>query len=130
MRCVTVFQMIISRYPLDADAANAISQQIYFLQNWALKLRLGSMMLEGMEFLCPSNEEFLDVMETYFVCAKKYVIKEFKETIAYAMELKESFGAIVKSAFDSKDEKELRNFKAFATHNDVAELVYEAVFGD
>ena len=130
VRCVTVFQMIKSRYPLDADAANAISQHIDFLQNCALKLRLGSMMLDGMEFLCPSNEEFLDMMEMYFACAKKYVIKEFRETIAYAMELKESFGAIVKSAFDSKDEKELRNFKAFATRNDVAELVYQAVFDD
>lgn len=130
VRCVTIFEMLISKCHLSADTVEAISQQIDFLQNWALKLRLGSMMLEGMELLCPSNEEFLDMIEAYFVCAETYVAKEFKEIIAYAMELKEDFSAIVKTAFDSKEENELRNFKAFATYNDVAELVYEAVFDD
>lgn len=128
VRCITVFEMLISKYHMSTDAADAISRQISSLQNLVLKLRLGSMMLEGMELLGPSNEDFLDRMEAYFVCAETYAIKEFKEIIAYAMELKEDFGAIVKAAFDSKEKDELRRFKAFATYNDVAELVYEAVF--
>lgn len=128
VRGITIFEMLISKYHLSTDAADAISQQISSLQDLALKLRLGSMMLEGMEYLCPSNEDFLDRMEAYFVCAETYAIKEFKEIMAYAMELKGEFSAIVKAAFDSKDKDELRNFKAFATYNDVAELVYEAVF--
>lgn len=130
VRCITIFEMLKSKYLLSTDAANAISQQIDFLQNWALKLRLGSMMLNGMEFLCPSNEDFLDMIDAYFECAKTYVAKEFKEIIAYAMKLKGDFSAVVKSAFDLKEENELRNFKAFASYNDVAELVYTAVFDD
>lgn len=130
VRCVTVFEMIISKYHLSTDAVDAISEQIDFLQNWTLKLRLGSMMLEGMDFLCPSNEEFLDAIEECFVCAEAYVAKEFKEIVAYAMELKDDFSMIVKTAFASKGKNELLNFKAFATYNDVAELVYGAVFDD
>ncbi len=130
VRCVTVFEMILSKYHLSTDAVNAIRNQIVSLQNWALKLRLGSMMLEGMELLGPSNEEFLDVIEAYFECAETFAIKEFKEIIAYAMKLKEDFSLVIKTAFDSKGKNELQNFKAFATYNDVAELVYETVFDD
>lgn len=128
VRCVTVFEMLIMKHHLKSDVVDAISQQIDRLQDWVLKLRLGSMMLEGMELLCPSNEEFLDMMDAYFECAKIYVTKEFKEVIAYSMELKEDFGVILKTAFESKEENELRNFKAFATYNDVAELVYGAIY--
>lgn len=130
VRCITVFEMIILRYHLSTEAVDAIRQQVDLLQDCALRLRLGSMMLEGMEILCPSNEEFLDMMEAYFVCAEHYVTKEFKEVIAYARELQEEFSAIIKAAFDSEEENKLRNFKAFSTYNDVAELVYDAVFDD
>ena len=130
VRCVTIFKMLISKYDLSTDVEDALSQQIVFLANWVLKLRLGSMMLDGMEFLCPTNEEFLDMMEAYLECAKTHVTKEFKEIIAYAKELEKDFSLIVKNAFNSKEENELRNFKAFATYNNVAELVYDAVFGD
>lgn len=47
-----------------------------------------------------------------------------------ARELQEEFSTIIKTAFDSKEENKLRNFKAFSTYNDVAELVYDAVFDD
>ena len=48
----------------------------------------------------------------------------------YLKKLEEDFSAIVKAAFESGEGNELWNFKAFATYNDVAELVYEAVFDD
>lgn len=130
VKCVTIFQVLLSKYHLNADAVNALNEQIDILQNWALKLRLGSMMLEGMEILCPSDQEFLDMIEAYFVCAQTYVVKEFKEVVSYVMKLKKDFGEIIKTAFASKGENDLRNFKAFATYNDVAELVYDAVFDD
>ena len=130
VRCVTIFQVLISKYRLNADTRDEINQQITLLQNYTLNLRLGSMMLEGMELLSPSNEEFLDMIEAYFVCAETYVTEEFKAIVEYAMKLKEDFSAIVKTAFESGEGNELRNFKAFATYNDIAELAYEAVFDD
>ncbi len=128
MRCVTVLEILISKYHLDENAVDSFKRQIDLLQNWVLKLRLGSMMLEGMEILSPSNEEFLDMLEVYFMCAKTYATKEFKEVIAYSKKLKKDFSEVLKAVFASGEKNELQNFKAFATYNDVAELVYEAVF--
>ena len=127
VRCVTIFDMLKQRYHFEADILKLIDQQINVLKDCIMKLRLGSMMLEGMEFLYPSNEKFLDIMQEYFTCAATYAGDEFKEVIAYSQKLKDEFKEVVKKAFASR-ESELYNFKAFATYNDVAELVYEAVF--
>lgn len=129
VRCVTIFEVLKQRHQFEADALEQIDIQIDILKDCIIKLRLGSMMLEGMELLYPSNEEFLDIMQEYFTCAATYAKEEFKEVIAYSQELKDTFREIVKKAFESR-ENELCNFKAFATYNDVVELVYEAVFDD
>lgn len=73
--------MLKLRYKLDRDVLNELIQHIDHLQNYILRLRLGSMMLEGMDFLGPSEEEFFDMMEAYFLYAKTHVAKEFREII-------------------------------------------------
>lgn len=128
VRCITVFEILKARYDLSVETIEILEHQINLLQDWTLKLRLGSMMLEGMEILSPSNEEFLDMMEKIFLMVEAHVAEEFKEVIAYSLELKEKFIAALKNIFDFEENNALRNFKAFATYNDVAELVYEAVF--
>lgn len=129
VRCVTVFEVLKQRHDFDTEALEQINRQIERLQDFILKLRLGSMMLEGMELLSPSNEKFFDIMNAYFVCAETYAAQEFQEVIAYSKKLKDDFSTILKTAFETKEENEFRNFKAFATYNDMAELVYEAVLG-
>lgn len=130
VRCVTIFDVLKCRFPLKDDILMEINQQIATLQNCILRLRLGNMMLEGMDFLTLSNETFLDIMEDYFICAETHVANEFKEVIAYSKELKEKFAIILKNAFESESRDDFQNFRAFSTYNDVAELVYEAVFDD
>lgn len=85
------------------------------------------MMLEGMDILCPSTEDFLNMMGAYFTCAETLVCKEYHGVLTYSQKLKEDFSTILKKAFMSKGENELRNFKAFATYNDVVEMVSAAV---
>lgn len=130
VKCVTVFRILLARHQLSPCIMEKLNQKIDFMQNMTLKLRLGGMMLEGMEFLSPSKEEFLDALDSYFLCAETYVSEEFKEVVGYSYRLKENFGNILKAAFDAQEEDELRNFRALTTYNDVADLVYEAVFGD
>lgn len=88
------------------------------------------MMLEGMDFWTVSNEDFFDIIESYFICAETHVKDEFKEVIAYSKELKEKFMIILKNAFESENKDDFQNFRAFSTYNDVAELICEAVFDD
>lgn len=132
VRCVTVFRMLLLRNPnLEKDIVEGVNHQIELLQDCALKLRLGSMMLEGMEFFSPSSEEFLDLIAAYFQYADDHLAAEFHEVIGYAQKLKEKFSEHIKKAFaEDGQEEDLRYFKAFSTYNDVAELVYAAVFDE
>lgn len=129
VRCATVFRMILLQNPgLGDDIVSRVNNQIDLLQDCVLKLRLGSMMLEGMEFLSPSNDEFLHLMEAYFQYADDHLKAEFNEVIEYAHRLKVKFSEHIKNAFAKESQEDFRNFKAFSTYNDVAELVYAAVF--
>ncbi len=131
VKCATVFRILLLKNPgLRDDVVKGIHEQIDLLQDSVLKLRLGSMMLEGMEFLRPSEEEFLDMMDAYFQYADNHVKKEFREVIGYSQELKMRFSKHLKQVFaeEEKGEEDFRNFKAFSTYNDVAELVYAAIF--
>lgn len=130
VRCVTVFRMILLRNPnLEKDIVEGLNHKIDLLQDCTLKLRLGSMMLEGMEFLSPSSEEFLDLIADYLQYANDHLVTEFNEVIGYAQNLKEKFSEHIKKAFAEDGQgDDLRNFKALLTYNDVAELVYAAVF--
>lgn len=131
VRCATVFRMVLLRNPnLGNDIIDGVNNQIDLLQDCALKLRLGSMMLEGMELLGPSNEEFLDLIEAYFQYAQDHLETEFYDVVEYAQRLKEKFSEHIKKAFAEEGPEDLRNFKAFSTYNDVAELVYAAVFDE
>lgn len=131
LRCATVFRMLLLRNPdLKEDIVNGIYAQIDLLQDCVLKLRLGGMMLEGMEFLRPSNEEFLNILTAYLQYAEDHVAEEFYAVIGYSQELKVKFSKHLKKAFTQEAEEDFRNFKAFSTYNDVAELVYAAVFSD
>lgn len=127
VRCVTVFNVLKSRYTLCADTIDAMECQIACLQNCVLRMRLGNMMLEGMDVLSPSDEEFFDMIEEYFSCAETYAEKEFKEVIAYSQELKERFCKVLKDIFNSEEENDFMNFRAFSTYNDIADLVYESL---
>nr|WP_300816377.1 hypothetical protein [uncultured Acetatifactor sp.] len=130
VRCVTIFDVLKSRVHLEDNVLMEINQQIAALQNCILRLRLGNMMLEGMDFWTVSNEDFFDIIESYFICAETHVKDEFKEVIAYSKELKEKFMIILKNAFESENKDDFQNFRAFSTYNDVAELICEAVFDD
>lgn len=127
MRCATLLRMMLSKNRFDENIIDALREQIDILQDWSLKLRTGGMMLVNISFFETSNEQFLEMMKQCYLCISKYAEKEFQDIISYLENLKKRFGKILGDCIGSTGMSDFQEFKAFATYNDIAELVYESL---
>lgn len=127
IRCATLLRMVLFKNRFDEIVADALKEQIDILQDWSLRLRTGGMMLENLSLFETSNEQFLEMMEHCYSCISQYAGKEFQDIKLYLDNLKLKFGEILKESIKSNELSDFRQFKAFATYNDIAELVYESL---
>lgn len=126
-RCATLLRVMLSKKSFDESAIEAVREQIDILEDWSLRLRMGGMMLDNISFFETSNEQFLEMMEQCYSCISKYAENEFKDVTLYLQNLKLKFGEVIKNSIHSNEMSDFQEFKAFATYNDIAELVYESL---
>lgn len=129
IRCASVSRLLLMRYSFSKEIVSELRWHIEELEDCVLRLRMGSMMLSGMDILHPSAEDFRQLMDTYFTYIDTYAQEEFKETLGYIKNLKESLGQHLQTIFNESSPNEVRNLKAFTTSNDIANIVYESICG-
>lgn len=128
IRCVSVSRLLMMKYTFPEEVSDGLREYVRKLEDCVLRLRMGSMMLDGMEILRPSVEDFRQLMDAYFQYVMEHAKEEFKEIFEYADELKKDFGERLCTMFDQDGADNLRKLKAFTSYNDVANIVYESVY--
>lgn len=128
IRCVSISRLLMMKYPFPEEVSDGLREYVNKLEDCVLRLRMGSMMLDGMEILRPSVEDFRQLMMEYFQYIEKHAETKFGEIFKYVDELKKNFGQQLQTMFDREEADDLRKLKAFASYNDVANLVYESVY--
>lgn len=128
VRCASVSRMLLIRYQFSKEVTRGLRKQIDGLEDCVLRLRMGSMMLDGMDILHPSVEDFNQLMYAYFDFIRAYMQDQYKDVLGYIYALQTRFGQRLHSMFNGGATDEIRNLKAFTTYNDVANIVYESVY--
>lgn len=128
IRCVSISRLLMMNFSFPEEVSNGLRRYVEELADCVLRLRMGSMMLDGMEILRPSVEDFRQLMEGYFKYIEEHAEKEFREIFEYINELKKHFGEQLRTMFDGDEADKFRRLKAFTSYNDVANIIYESVY--
>ncbi len=124
-RYMGILKIIRNGGDMQADIKEKLDSMINSLQECILNLRLGGMMLKGMDSLGPSPDDFLIMINDFCEFLNSKLAKQFQNATKYFNDLKIRLKNSLASNFTEKEYKELKSSVSF---NDVADLVYEAIY--